>query len=206
MILECPELKRIVSGVCDTHGAAQKPTEFGTLLEMIYPLCPLSRVLEIGTAGGGTLWAWLQLGYDGATVISVDNDAYHAKSLDIFRSWARREGCANQTLELIREDSHSPDALRRVQEILDGEKVDLLHIDGDHSYDGVQLDWEMYSPLVSGVVVFHDINTHSGAPEVQVKAFWDKVKADYPHVEIIDPRGDRGWGADWAGIGVLFKP
>jgi len=36
--------------------------------------------------------------------------------------------------------------------------IDLLFIDGDHSYAGVKADWELFSPHLSrfGVAVFHD--------------------------------------------------
>ena len=36
--------------------------------------------------------------------------------------------------------------------------IDYLHIDADHHYDGVKLDWELYKSLVSdtGVITLHD--------------------------------------------------
>ena len=37
-------------------------------------------------------------------------------------------------------------------------KIDLLFIDGDHSYDGVKLDFELYSAILSenGLIIIHD--------------------------------------------------
>ena len=37
-------------------------------------------------------------------------------------------------------------------------KIDYLHIDGDHSYDGVKLDFELYSKIMSdnGIITIHD--------------------------------------------------
>jgi len=39
--------------------------------------------------------------------------------------------------------------------------IDILHIDGDHSYDGVKRDFDAWSPVVlsGGVIMFHDINS-----------------------------------------------
>jgi hypothetical protein len=36
-------------------------------------------------------------------------------------------------------------------------KYDLVFIDGDHTYDGVKKDIELYSPLCNGLLIFHDI-------------------------------------------------
>jgi hypothetical protein len=40
-------------------------------------------------------------------------------------------------------------------------KIDLLFIDGDHSYDGVKIDFELYSKIISdnGIIVIHDTDS-----------------------------------------------
>jgi len=79
--------------------------------------------------------------------------------------------------------------------------VDLLLIDGDHTFPGVSKDWSMYSPLVKdgGLVVFHDICHHPRVPSCQVDKLWNKLKTAHKCIEFIDPK-DTSWG----GIGIVL--
>jgi cephalosporin hydroxylase len=56
--------------------------------------------------------------------------------------------------------SNDPNIVKNVYNHI--KSVDVLFIDGDHSYAGVLTDWLLYSPLVKsgGIVAFHDINLH----------------------------------------------
>lgn len=79
--------------------------------------------------------------------------------------------------------------------------MDYLFIDGDHTYEGVKHDFEMYAPLVrkGGVVALHDIVVHRPEAGCEVSEFWNQVKRNYRHHEIVqDP------SQTWAGIGILY--
>lgn len=65
--------------------------------------------------------------------------------------------------------------------------IDILFIDGDHSYDGVKRDWDLFSPLVSkfGVVIFHDtiwevgeVNPKYKRDDMGVPRFVDGLRED----------------------------
>jgi len=172
------------------------------LAEIVYSLKP-RRILEIGTAGGGTLFIWCRLAAEDATIISIDLPGGpfgggYPLWRGVLYKYFRKPG---QKLHLVRGDSHDPSTLERVREILGGQELDFLFIDADHTYEGVKRDFEMYSPLVrrGGVVAFHDIVPHPPETRCEVSRFWDEVKARYRHLEIV-----RDWSQGWAGIGVLF--
>jgi predicted O-methyltransferase YrrM len=168
------------------YHAIQKPAELAGFLALVMDLDPLNIVVEIGAFAGGTMWAWGQLG---ARVIGVDMPP---------------PGFPDELLKndmgqtVIRGDSHLEKTRDALLAVLDGELIDMLFIDGDHTYEGVKADYELYAPLVreGGIIGFHDIRAHHRQPYIEVKRFWDSL--DGEREEIVCP------GEDWGGIGVQY--
>lgn len=86
---------------------------------------------------------------------------------------------SSRNICIVQGDSHSPDILKQVKDILAGRTADYLFIDGDHSYNGVKADYETFSPLVrvGGIVAFHDINPHF-SPRI----FFDTIEGLEEHL------------------------
>jgi len=62
----------------------------------------------------------------------------------------------NNTIQYIKGDSNTIG-------LTWNKEIDLLLIDGDHSYTGIKKDYEIWSPFVvkNGIILFHDYNSHA---------------------------------------------
>jgi predicted O-methyltransferase YrrM len=184
-------------------GALQKGRELSEFLWLVEEHRP-RNVLEIGTCAGGTLYCLCRLAEPDGTIVSIDlpggdfGGGCTEERVEEMRMLFPR---GDQRLHLLREDSHSSATLAKVQTILAERQLDLLFIDGDHTYEGVRSDFEKYSPLArdGALIAFHDIVEHAPEARVGVGRYWNEIKAGYRHVEIVSPPS--GWG----GIGVLWK-
>ena len=73
--------------------------------------------------------------------------------------------------------------------------IDLLHIDGFHSYKSVKEDFEAWLPKMSkdGVILLHDIHVRRNT--FGVFKFWQEIKKEFKTIEFVGSHG----------LGVVFN-
>lgn len=148
-------------------------------------------VVELGTETGVSLGAMCQAvkGLKLRTKVygvdswegDINTGAYDASVYDDLTSYLETKNYG--FVELVR--STFDDAVSRFE---DG-SIDILHIDGCHTYDAVKHDFAAWRAKLSsrGVIMFHD--TAVSYEDFGVDRFWGEIKSLFPSFEFTHSNG-----------------
>ncbi len=131
--------------------------------------------LEIGLGYyGSTHFLWRQL-FNKVVTIENQKDRVFAFRENTNRFYGRFI-LDDSKSKFIFGKSHDPSSLEKLDRILNNKKLDLLFIDGDHSYKSVLADYLLYKDFVNegGIIAFHD--TRNTINNSGVKKCLDKIK------------------------------
>jgi len=178
-------------------GSFDFSSGLGDAAWLLYGLARLMKpeaCVEIGSARGkSTCYIGLALKRNGrGKLYAIDphtrtnwNDQGPVDTLAIIRKNLRKARVADY-VEIVRKTSGEAVAGWSA-------RIDMLFIDGDHTYEGVKADWERFSPFMNpfGVVVFHDTlwnirpDPNWQREDMGVPRFVDELRiAGYPVVTI----------------------
>ncbi len=193
--------------IAENELNSQNLQEFEELLQEYIKLKP-SKFIEIGSLYGWTLQHFIHYGEDNSTALSIDLpvrafvgphdwrvEKQESNYKNVWPLWAKAKKCK---LHLIPDSSQKPETLENAKQIFDNQQIDFLFIDGNHTYHGVKMDYEMYGPLVrpGGIIAFHDIGKNE---EGGCHKLWNEIKntrAGYKEISH-EPNEEKG-------IGVLY--
>jgi predicted O-methyltransferase YrrM len=158
-----------VMGFEDRRLIVQIYEEFEFLLHYLSVLKP-HNILEIGWGAGGTFYLLDQISTGIKISVSLPGD--HETGLGLEQYKQRTDTF------FIDKDSKDIETFNSVKEKCN--QFDFIFIDGDHTYNGVKADFDMYKKLLSprGVIAFHDVDpnhTWPGDHNNNVIKFWREL-------------------------------
>jgi len=158
-------------------------TEHIPLAMLLVDLLRPSVFVELGTHFGTSYCAFCQA----VKELAIDCTCY---AIDTWRGDGQAGHYGQEVLDDLK-DHHDPlysTFSHLVQSLFDDAcpqfadgSIDLLHIDGYHTYEAVRHDFDLWLPKMSdrGVVVFHDIAERTG--DFGVWKLWSELEARYPN-------------------------
>lgn len=157
------------------------------LIDLLRP----ETIVELGTYYGVSYCAFCQAIHE----LGINTQAF---AVDTWRGDKHGGYFGDEVLEDLRKH-HDPlygSFSRLIQNTFDeavGQfqdgSIDLLHIDGLHTYEAVKHDFDTWLPRISkkGVVLFHDISVRTG--DFGVWRLWEELSAKYPSFFMVHGHG-----------------
>ncbi len=182
------EFIRFISPAFTPHEDPLPPTAWEAHVPFLFCLLRYvrpRRFVELGTHFGNSFFAACQAVRDmglGTECIAVDywrgdpqagyyGEEVFARFLQVLHG--KYAGIGKYIRKRFDDASHQFEA----------GSIDLLHIDGLHTYEAVANDFYIWLPKMSasGIVMLHD--THERAEAYEVWRLWEEIKQSYPYFE-----------------------
>lgn len=155
------------------------------------------KIVELGTHYGTSLWSFSQAIKDKSMDTEINaidtwqgekHAGFYGEDVFLTVQGIKNEFYSNVSINLIRkrfEDATSD---------FEDSSIDILHIDGLHTYEAVKNDFESWLPKLknNGIVLFHDIKVME--LDFGVYRFWEELQEKYITIEFFQSFG----------LGVLF--
>ena len=165
--------------ITENFGIQQVRKEIHKFVDILLKQKNLKNCLEIGLgAYGSTHFLWRLLFNK---TITIEHQKYRVfKFTENMTKHYDKFVFNDLKSSFIYGLSHDTSSVEKLEKILKGKKLDLLFIDGDHTYKSVLCDWLIYKNFVNkgGIIAFHDCIANDdgfGVPKLLKKlTFFEK--------------------------------
>jgi hypothetical protein len=149
------------------------------------------KIVELGSMWGYSFFCFCQAG-------ELLDEKPHCYAIDLWEGDINTGKYNNEVLESVKRhsscfDKNRTHIMQKSFEVavkdFDDASIDILFIDGLHTYDAVKNDFETWKSKVSdrGIILFHDICVEK--ENFGVKRFWSEIKTQYPSFEFHHDHG-----------------
>jgi predicted O-methyltransferase YrrM len=166
----------------ENFGIQQVKTEIYQFIDILLKQKKAKNCLEIGLGSyGSTHFLW-RLIFE--KIITIEHQKYRIfRFTENMNKFHKKFVLNDLKSRFIFGLSHDAANVEKIDKMLDGEKLDLLFIDGDHNYKNVLCDWLLYKNFVekNGIIAFHDCIANDdsyGVPKLlkKINLFDNRIK------------------------------